>query len=129
VHELRGAPGLRGRWYISAIETAGQIGSAIEACMAVSLGLADHVLVFRSVWESTAQGEHGKAGRVADVQITHHLVGGAHAHVLTHQPFPPDRHHVLRFFLCRPRWVPAAGDRSHAHSRAGTDRGGGQSAR
>jgi len=61
VHEVRNALGLRSRWYISATETAGQIGPAIEACMAVTLGLADHVVVFRSVWESTAQASRGRA--------------------------------------------------------------------
>jgi acetyl-CoA acetyltransferase len=61
VQELRGALGLRSRWYMSGMETAGQIGPAIEACMAVTLGLADHVLVFRSVWESTAQADRGRA--------------------------------------------------------------------
>ncbi|PPJ16398.1 DitF protein [Nocardia nova] len=55
VHELRNALGLRSRWFTSSMETAGQIGPAIDACMAVATGLADHVLVYRSVWESTAQ--------------------------------------------------------------------------
>jgi acetyl-CoA acetyltransferase len=41
------------------METAGQIGPAIEACMAVSLGLANHVVVYRSVWESTAAQQAG----------------------------------------------------------------------
>jgi acetyl-CoA acetyltransferase len=59
IHEVRNALGLRCRWYISAMETAGQIGPAIEACMAVSLGLANHVVVYRSVWESTAAQQAG----------------------------------------------------------------------
>jgi acetyl-CoA acetyltransferase len=59
VQEVRNALGLRSRWYISALETAGQIGPAIEACMAVSLGLANHVIVYRSVWESTAAQQAG----------------------------------------------------------------------
>ena len=54
ITEVRTALGLRSRWYMSSLETAGQIGPVIEACMAVTLGLADHVVVFRSVWESTA---------------------------------------------------------------------------
>ena len=49
IHEVRNALGLRCRWYVSALETAGQIGPVIEACMAVSLGLANHVVVYRSV--------------------------------------------------------------------------------
>lgn len=59
VQEVRNALGLRTRWYVSAMETAGQIGPAIEACMAVSLGLANHVVVYRSVWESTAAQQAG----------------------------------------------------------------------
>src|SRR6195952_6152195 len=59
IHEVRNALGLRSRWYMSSLETAGQIGPAIEACMAVSLGLANHVVVFRSVWESTAAQQAG----------------------------------------------------------------------
>ncbi|MEX5636458.1 thiolase family protein [Parafrankia sp. FMc2] len=61
VHDVRNALGLRSRWYLSSTETAGQIGPAIEACMAVTLGLADHVVVFRSVWESTAQAGRGRS--------------------------------------------------------------------
>jgi acetyl-CoA acetyltransferase len=59
VTEVRNALGLRSRWYMSALETAGQIGPAIEACMAVALGLANHVVVYRSVWESTAAQQSG----------------------------------------------------------------------
>ncbi|CAM3211573.1 acetyl-CoA acetyltransferase [Williamsia muralis] len=64
VHELRNALGLRSNWYVSSSETAGQIGPVIEACMAVATGLADHVLCFRSVWESTAQASTGSRGSV-----------------------------------------------------------------
>src|SRR6195952_1989022 len=59
VQDVRNALGLRSRWYVSALETAGQIGPVIEACMAVSLGLANHVVVYRSVWESTAAQQAG----------------------------------------------------------------------
>jgi acetyl-CoA acetyltransferase len=59
VTEVRTALGLRSRWYISSLETAGQIGPAMEACMAVALGLANHVVVFRSVWEGTAAQQAG----------------------------------------------------------------------
>jgi acetyl-CoA acetyltransferase len=61
ITEVRNALGLRSRWYLSSIETAGQIGPAMEACMAVALGLANHVVVYRSVWESTAQASGGRA--------------------------------------------------------------------
>lgn len=59
INEVRNAIGLRTRWYVSAMETAGQIGPVIEACMAVTLGLANHVVVYRSVWESTAAEQAG----------------------------------------------------------------------
>ncbi|MEE2664466.1 MAG: thiolase family protein [Myxococcota bacterium] len=49
-------------WFDSGIETAGQLGSVIKACLAVGAGLANHVLCFRSVWEGSAQGEKGRAG-------------------------------------------------------------------
>lgn len=64
-HEVRNALGLRSRWYLGAMETAGQIGPVIEACMAVATGLADHVLCFRSVWESTAQASKGRGSVIA----------------------------------------------------------------
>jgi len=38
VQEVRNSLGLRSRWFVSATETAGQIGPVIEACMAVTLG-------------------------------------------------------------------------------------------
>ncbi|MDQ1520699.1 MAG: hypothetical protein QOI55_1772 [Actinomycetota bacterium] len=48
-------------WYNSGLETSGQLGSVINACLAVASGLANHVLCFRSVWEGTAQGEKGRS--------------------------------------------------------------------
>ncbi len=49
-------------WFDSGIETAGQLGSVIKACLAVGAGLANHVLCFRSVWEGSAQGSGGRGG-------------------------------------------------------------------
>lgn len=49
-------------WFDSGIETAGQLGSVMKACLAVAAGLARHVLCFRSVWEGTAQGKGGRQG-------------------------------------------------------------------
>lgn len=59
--ELQNALGISAMWYMGGLETSGQIGPVIEACMAVSLGLANHVVVFRSVWESTAQAGGNRA--------------------------------------------------------------------
>jgi len=55
ITDVRNALGLRSKWFTSSVETAGQIGPGIDAAMAVTTGLAEHVVVFRSVWESTAQ--------------------------------------------------------------------------
>ncbi|MBW2389283.1 MAG: hypothetical protein JRG89_12715, partial [Deltaproteobacteria bacterium] len=41
---------------------SGQLGSVITACAAVAAGFARHVLCFRTVWESTAQGGGRRAG-------------------------------------------------------------------
>jgi acetyl-CoA acetyltransferase len=48
-------------WYGSGLETSGQLGSVVNACLAVASGLANHVLCFRSVWEGSAQGKDGRA--------------------------------------------------------------------
>jgi acetyl-CoA acetyltransferase len=48
-------------WYNGGLETSGQLGSVINACLAVAAGLANHVLCFRSVWEGSAQGKEGRA--------------------------------------------------------------------
>ena len=49
-------------WYGSGLETSGQLGSVMNACLAVASGLANHVLCFRSVYEGSAQGDKGRAG-------------------------------------------------------------------
>ncbi len=48
-------------WYNGGLETSGQLGSVINACLAVASGLATHVLCFRSVFEGSAQGEKGRS--------------------------------------------------------------------
>jgi acetyl-CoA acetyltransferase len=48
-------------WYNRGLETSGQLGSVINACLAVASGLATHVLCFRSVYEGSAQGEKGRS--------------------------------------------------------------------
>ena len=49
-------------WFCGGPELPGQLGSVINACAAVATGLAKHVLCFRTVWESTAQGGERRAG-------------------------------------------------------------------
>src|SRR5690242_12441621 len=48
-------------WYSSGLETSGQLGSVVNACLAVASGLANHVVCFRSVWEGSAQGDKGRS--------------------------------------------------------------------
>lgn len=48
-------------WWSGALELPSQLGAVINACLAVSAGLATHVLCFRSVFEGSAQGEQGRA--------------------------------------------------------------------
>jgi len=73
---IQGAPGFSGagvtdvhdmlrlnlNWFSGGPETSGQLGSVINACAAIAMGLAKHVLCFRTVWESTAQGSGPRAG-------------------------------------------------------------------
>ena len=49
-------------WHSGGMEGPAQIQAVINAVMAVSFGLARHVLVYRTVTESTAQGSGGRAG-------------------------------------------------------------------
>lgn len=42
-------------WFSGGPETSGQLGAVINAVAAVAAGFANHVLCFRTVWESTAQ--------------------------------------------------------------------------
>ena len=59
--ELHDALGLSVGWYLGAHQTPGQLGPVIDAAMAVACGLASHVLCFRTVVESSAQGSGGRA--------------------------------------------------------------------
>jgi acetyl-CoA acetyltransferase len=59
--ELHDSLGIEAGWYLGAHQTSGQLGPVIDAAMAVACGLATHVLCFRTVNESSAQGEGGRA--------------------------------------------------------------------
>ncbi|HVM40108.1 MAG TPA: thiolase family protein, partial [Acidimicrobiia bacterium] len=61
VTELQDALRLNLNWFAGGLESPGQLGSVVNACMAVACGLARHVLCFRTVWEATAQGGGGRA--------------------------------------------------------------------
>ncbi len=62
VSDVQDALRLNLNWFAGGPELPGQLGSVINACLAVATGLCRHVLCFRSVWESTAQGSGGRAG-------------------------------------------------------------------
>jgi len=61
VTEVHDALRLNLSWYAGGLEAPGQLGSVVNACMAVSTGLANHVLCFRTVWEGSAQGDKGRS--------------------------------------------------------------------
>ncbi len=61
VTELQDALRLNLRWFAGGLEAPGQLGSVINACMAVATGMANHVVCFRTVWEGSAQGGGGRA--------------------------------------------------------------------
>ena len=60
--EVQDALRLRLNWHDGGGEGPGQIRAVFAACLAVAAGLARHVLVYRTVTESTAQGEGGRQG-------------------------------------------------------------------
>jgi acetyl-CoA acetyltransferase len=59
VDDVRSLLGLNLRWYTGGGEVPGQLGSIVNAVLAVAGGLANHVLCFRTVWESSAQEQLG----------------------------------------------------------------------
>ena len=65
VTDVQDALRLNLNWYAGGLELPSQLGSVINACAAVACGLAKHVLCFRTVWESTAQGSGGRASVTA----------------------------------------------------------------
>jgi acetyl-CoA acetyltransferase len=59
-YELTDALGLHVDWFSGMWEAPGQFGPVIGACMAVASGIARHVVVFRTVTESSAQQGKGR---------------------------------------------------------------------
>jgi acetyl-CoA acetyltransferase len=53
---------LKVNWHTGGIEGAAQLAAIVNAVMAVGAGLARHVLVYRTVTESTEQGAGGRQG-------------------------------------------------------------------
>ncbi len=62
IPEVQDALRLELDWFCGGAELPGQLGSVVNACAAVAAGLARHVLCFRTVWESTAQGGGSRRG-------------------------------------------------------------------
>lgn len=60
--EVQDALRLRLDWHRGGIEGAAQLSALVDAVAAVSCGLARHVLVYRTVTESSAQGAGGRDG-------------------------------------------------------------------
>jgi acetyl-CoA acetyltransferase len=60
--EVQDALRLKVSWHSGGLEGAAQIQAVINAVMAVGAGLARHVLVYRTVTESSEQGEGGRQG-------------------------------------------------------------------
>jgi acetyl-CoA acetyltransferase len=65
VYDIMRILGIRPNWFSGGQETAGQLGSIINAVMAVAAGLAEHVLCFRTVYESSAQQGGGRGALFA----------------------------------------------------------------
>jgi len=64
VDDVRALLGLNLRWHTGGGELPGQLGSIVNAVLAVAGGLAQHVLCFRTVWESTAQDQAGSRSQI-----------------------------------------------------------------
>lgn len=79
VDDVRDLLGLDLRWHAGGRELAGQLGSVVNAVLAVAGGLASHVLCFRTVWESTAQAQAGGRSSV--------LAGSPHPALRWGQPY------------------------------------------
>lgn len=60
--EVMDALRINANWYLAGPEGPAQIGGVIHACFAVAMGVARHVLCYRTVTESTAQGTGSRQG-------------------------------------------------------------------
>jgi acetyl-CoA acetyltransferase len=68
--EVQDMLGLELGWYSAGLEVASQLGAIVNACLAIAGGLARHVLVFRTVTESTEQGSGRRRGVEVPVRVT-----------------------------------------------------------
>jgi acetyl-CoA acetyltransferase len=76
VDDVRELLGLNLRWHTGGSELPGQLGSIVNAVLAVAAGLATHVLCFRTVWESTAQELAGSRSSLVSKSVRESLQWG-----------------------------------------------------
>lgn len=62
LRDIHDALGIHPKWSAGGAESPGQLGAVVDAMLAVAAGLARHVLVWRSLWEGSAQGSGGRRG-------------------------------------------------------------------
>lgn len=62
LREIHDLLGIKPNWVAGGVELAGQLGAVVDAMLAVGGGLANHVLVWRSIWEGSAQGSGRRKG-------------------------------------------------------------------
>ncbi|MBS1848043.1 MAG: thiolase family protein [Actinobacteria bacterium] len=60
--EIQDALRLKVNWHSGGLEGPAQLAAVVNAVLAVGAGLANHVLVYRTVTEASAQGAGGRAG-------------------------------------------------------------------
>lgn len=75
--EVQDALRLEVNWHTGGIEGAAQLAAIVNAVLAVGAGLANHVLVYRTVTEATAQGSSGRQGIGAGGDMASHGIGGS----------------------------------------------------
>ena len=59
---VQDALGLDLNWYSGGTDGAAQLQALVNACMAIATGLARHVVIYRTMTESTGQANSGRRG-------------------------------------------------------------------
>lgn len=101
---VQDALGLRLNYYSGSSDGAAQLQALVNACMAVATGLAKHVVIYRTVTESTAQARSGRRGLMTgpaelDGEMQYMLPFGAMS--ATCWLAPLGQYHMERFGLTR----------------------------
>ena len=101
---VQDAIGLRLNFYSGSSDGAAQLQALVNACMAVATGLAKHIVIYRTVTESTAQkasGRRGLAGSVTDLEGEQQYMMPFGALSATCWLAPLARYHMDKFGLTR----------------------------